>query len=171
MGWDHHQSQQSSASRCADRAGEWLLCMFVSSVTVPIHRPSPSTHPRNAPQANKQSLTQVHFSCPTRSSNGNKTTRASGPSTAILPGMSRGVSMLTSWSGLLILRTWLFRRRYIRTAEIGRAIRVGIYYRRSTQGCEVDDGVRRVPMAFPGRKGGNGSGWIMQKKYHYDMDS
>ena len=124
--------------------GMCTLCRRVATLYVcPLYfRPRLSTHfvhsPTYAlPQANEHSLTQLHFLSYTRSSNGNKTIRASGPSTAISPGMSPGVSMPTSWSGRPISKTWSFRRRRIRIAEIGRVIRVGSCCRRSIRGCEV----------------------------------
>ena len=125
-----------SAAMCRScrRAATLYVCHFhfrSHSSTQNVHSPAYAL-----PQANKHALTRFHLLSLTRSSNGNKTIPASGPSTAISPGMSRGVFTPTSWSGRPILRMWLFRRRHIRTAEIGRVIRVGICYRRLIRGCE-----------------------------------
>ena len=125
-----------SAGMCRScrRAATPYVCLFhfgSHSSTQNVHSPAYAL-----PQANEHSLTQLHFLSLFRSSNGNKTIPASGPSTAISPGMCRAVFTPTSWSGRPISRMWSFRRRRIRTAEIGRVIRVGICYRRSIQGCE-----------------------------------
>ena len=134
LGRHHHEPWQPSASRRADRTGEWLFC--TSSPVLPLALVVTPTHPpmhilRERRPANPSLFT------PIRSSNGNKTTRASGLSTAISPGMSRAVCTLTSWSGRPISKTWSFRRRRIRIVGIGPTTRAAICCRRSIRGCEV----------------------------------
>lgn len=100
----------------------------------PLHQPIYSTRP------------PTHLPMPThakpalfgylRFSNGNKTIPASGPSTAISPGMSPADSTPTSWSGRRIFKMRSFRRRRIKTVGTGRAFRAGICCRRLTRGCK-----------------------------------
>lgn len=92
--------------------------------------PTLCTHP------GQNALTDPTLSFSYRSSNGNKTTPASGPSTVISPGTSRAVFMLISWSGRLISKICSFRRRRIRIVGIGLIIRVGICCRRLIRGCK-----------------------------------
>ena len=95
----------------------------------------PSLHlPTYSPSMNL--ITNATRASPARSSNGNKTTPASGPSIATSPGTSREVSTPTSWRGLLISKTWSFRRRRTRIVEIGRIIRGRLCCRRLIRGCD-----------------------------------
>ncbi len=135
LGRHHHEPWQPSASRCADRTGEWLLC--ASSLAFPLPLVVTPTHPpmyipRESTPANPSLSTSIRFS------NGNKTTPASGLSTAISRGTSLAVCTLTSWSGRPISKRWSFRRRRIRTVGIGRTIRAASCCRRLIRGCEGD---------------------------------
>lgn len=75
-------------------------------------------------------------SYPTRSSNGNKTTPASGPSTATSPGTSPAAFTQTSWSAPPISKTCSSPRHRIRIVGIGPIIRGQNCCRRSIRGCD-----------------------------------
>ena len=122
MGRLHHQSQQPPASRCSDRTCEWLRRTFITLLLCPFHLPLQlSTNP-TLPLIN-------------RYSSGNKTTLASGPSTATSPGTSRADFMPTSWSGRPTFKNRSFHRRRIRIVEIGPIFRAGSCCRRLIRGC------------------------------------
>ena len=123
-----------------------FLFFSFSSTVLPL--PFSITHPRI--HVSQSTLTNPLSTPPHRSSNGSKTTPASGLSTATSPGTSRAVSTPTSWSGRPISKTCSSRRRRIRIVGIGRPIRAGICCRRSIRGCE---GVWHVVFGFVLRGG------------------